>query len=166
LLSSALAIFALAAPAGARPRRYELDGLQLRVPHPIIFEPGKATLAAGSGPAIAFVAAYLADKPYVSMLRIEVHSDASDAAVASQALTERRALAVAMALVREGADCKRLIAVGFGATKPIADNATAEGRAANRRTVFENAAFRGRPIGGAPIDGGGRVGGDPCTGNS
>jgi OOP family OmpA-OmpF porin len=38
-----------------------------------------------------------------------------------------------------------------------------EGRAQNRRTLFVNAALRGRPIGGMPVDGGGRVGGDPCA---
>lgn len=62
-----------------------------------------------------------------------------------------------------GADCKRLIAVGFGSTKPVADNNTAEGKAANRRVSFINAALRSRPIGGMPVDGGGKVAGDICN---
>jgi OOP family OmpA-OmpF porin len=118
-----------------------------------------------SAEAITYVAEYLADKSYVSTLRVEVHADSTGAAAVNQTLTEQRALAVARALVAKGVDCKRLIAVGFGSSKPVADNGTEEGRAANRRTVFENAALRGHAIGGAPLDGGGKVAGDPCTGS-
>ena len=41
--------------------------------------------------------------------------------------------AVASALTRLGIDARRLQARGFGADRPIADNATEEGRALNRR---------------------------------
>jgi hypothetical protein len=64
--------------------------------------------------------------------------------------------------VAQGLDCSRLVAVGFGSSKPIADNRTPEGKAANRRVVFANAALRGRPIGGAPLDGGGKSAGSVC----
>lgn len=50
-------------------------------------------------------------------------------------LSAARALAVRGALIARGVDGAALTAVGFGASKPIADNATAEGRAANRRTT-------------------------------
>jgi len=113
--------------------------------------------------AIAYVKGYLDDKSTVTTLRIEVHADQTGRPDAIQTLTETRAMAVAKALVAKGVDCRRLIPVGFGATKPLADNATPEGRAQNRRTSFVNAALRGRPIGGMPIDGGGVVAGDPCT---
>ena len=95
-------------------------------------------------------------------MRIEVHSDNQGAADTNQKLTEARALAVAKALVGRGVDCKRLVPVGFGGTKPIADNGTPDGRAANRRTEFVNAAMRGHAIGGAPAEGGGHLAGDPC----
>ncbi|MSP61093.1 MAG: OmpA family protein [Myxococcales bacterium] len=108
------------------------------------------------------VKAYLDAKAYISLLRIEVHTDAQGDDRYNQALSEKRALAVARWLAQHGVDCKRVIAVGFGETKPAADNATVEGRAKNRRTLFINAALRGRPIGGVPVDGGGRVAGDPC----
>jgi len=86
----------------------------------------------------------------VTLLRVENHGDA-------QALTEARALAVAKALVKRGVDCHRLIAVGFGTTKPISNDA-----AQNRRTELIPAALRGHLIGGMPADGGGKVAGDPC----
>lgn len=165
MLRNLLIVCALTGAARAEaPKRYELEGMQLKVPHAITYETGKAALTAGSDAAIAYVAGYLADKTYVTTLRIEVHTDNTGAAAANQALTEKRALAVARALVAKGVDCKRLVPVGFGATKPIADNATADGRAANRRTVFENAALRGKAIGGAPLDGGGKAAGDACAG--
>ncbi len=101
----------------------------------------------------------MADKTYISLLRIEGHSDNQGD---TQLLTEKRALAVAKALAGKGVACARLLPVGFGSSKPVADNATADGRAKNRRIEAVNAQLRGRPIGGMPVDGGGKVAGDPC----
>ena len=144
------------------PKQFELDGNNLKVPSAVEFDTGKATLKAESADAIAYVAAYLEAKSYISTLRVEVHSDSTGAEKFNQKLTEARALAVTKALIAKGADCKRLLPVGFGSTKPIADNKTPEGKAQNRRTMFANAALRGRAIGGMPVDGGGVVAGDPC----
>lgn len=107
--------------------------------------------------ALDYVKGYLADKSYVSTLRIEVHTDTDGDAKKSQALTQQRALAIAKALVAKGVDCKRLVPVGFGGTKPIAAN-----KAQNRRTSYVIAGLRGKAIGGMPLDGGGVVAGDPC----
>jgi OOP family OmpA-OmpF porin len=71
-------------------------------------------------------------------------------------------MAICRWLVSNGIDCKRLIAVGFGSMKPIEDSRTPEGKAKNRRMVFELAALRGHLIGGADADGGGKVAGDLC----
>jgi len=59
-------------------------------------------------------------------------------------------------------DCKKIIAVGCGATKPIADNSTPGGKAQNRRIAFINVAIKDRVIGSLPTDGGGVVAGDVC----
>jgi outer membrane protein OmpA-like peptidoglycan-associated protein len=61
-----------------------------------------------------------------------VGSDASNLA-----LSEQRAKAVAGFLVSKGLDAKLLTSKGFGETAPVADNATAEGRAKNRRIEFK-----------------------------
>ena len=77
-------------------------------------------------------------------------------------MTEKRATAVAQWLVKHGIDCNRLLPVGFGSTKPIAPNDTAENKAQNRRISFVHAALRGKSIGGFSVDGGGIVAGNPC----
>ena len=51
-------------------------------------------------------------------------------------LSQARAQAVADYLVARGLDKAKLTARGYGKTKPIADNATTEGRQANRRIDF------------------------------
>lgn len=51
-------------------------------------------------------------------------------------LSELRAQEVKKALVKEGIEDFRIIARGYGETRPIADNSTEEGRARNRRTEF------------------------------
>jgi OmpA-OmpF porin, OOP family len=142
---------------------YEIKDNELVVPHSIAYDTGKATLQPSSDAALAHVKGYLAAKSYISTLRIEVHTDSMGNDDFNQKLSEKRALEVAKALVAKGVDCKRLVAVGFGETKPIADNKTPEGRSQNRRTQFFNAALRGKAIGGMPTDGGGKIAGDPCN---
>lgn len=67
---------------------------------------------------------------------IEGHTDAEGTDERNQRLSDRRARAVQSFLVRAGVSASRLTAVGYGATRPIADNDTAEGRAKNRRIEF------------------------------
>jgi len=51
-------------------------------------------------------------------------------------LSQKRAEAVRQYLINRGIDPKRLRAVGYGEANPIATNATAKGRAENRRIEF------------------------------
>lgn len=160
-LLAALALSAgLAAAASAG--SYTIENNELKVPGPVLFETGSDKIKPDSGAVLDYVKGYLDDKTYVSLMRIESHTDGDGSPQKNQELSERRALAVARALVARGVDCKRLIAVGFGGTKPVESNATPEGKAKNRRTTFVNAALRGRPIGGMPVDGGGKVAGNVC----
>lgn len=148
--------------AQAQAPTFALEGNQLKLPGPVVFETGGDRLKPESDSVLAHVKAYLDSKAYISLLRIEGHTDNSGDPAKNQALSERRALSVARHLVAQGVDCKRLLPVGFGQDKPVAENKTPEGKAQNRRMAFVNAALRGRPIGGMPVDGGGRVAGDPC----
>lgn len=66
-------------------------------------------------------------------VQIDGHTDAIGSPGYNVALSERRANAVKQYLVRKGVDASRIETQGFGLTKPIATNDTAEGRALNRR---------------------------------
>lgn len=146
-----------------RAQDFKMDGHEIKIEKPIVFETGKALLKPESNAALEIIKQYLTDKSYISLLRVEAHTDNSGDANASQQLTEKRALAVVKKLVEMGVDCKRLIAVGFGDTKPVADNSTPGSRAENRRISFFNVSLRGKVIGGLPTDGGGNVAGDSCN---
>ncbi len=72
-------------------------------------------------------------------LRLEIggHTDSRGADDMNQRLSKARANAVLNALIARGVADVALIARGYGETKPIADNASEEGRSANRRITFE-----------------------------
>jgi len=71
-------------------------------------------------------------------LRIERqgHTDSTGSPRQNQGLSERRAAAVRGYLISQGVGASQLEARGFGETQPMASNATAEGRAKNRRVVM------------------------------
>jgi len=55
----------------------------------------------------------------------------------NQDLSQRRAMSVANYLAQQGVDQRRFAVTGFGSSRPIATNATAEGRALNRRVEIQ-----------------------------
>jgi len=99
------------------------------------FEFDRADLRPDAKPVIDQVYALLQEDPKLA-LSIEGHTDDRGPAAYNQALSERRAEAVRAALLARGLGgdaATRLTAAGRGASQPIADNATDEGRAKNRR---------------------------------
>jgi OmpA-OmpF porin, OOP family len=66
-------------------------------------------------------------------LSVEGHTDNTGSDEKNQFLSEKRALAVKNYLVKKGIDESRINTVGYGSSKPVATNATAAGRAKNRR---------------------------------
>lgn len=140
----------------------KMENGKLSLDDPVTFKTGSAELTDEGKQALRPVKEFLAQKDYISTLRVEGHTDNSNTEPANQKLSEQRALAICKWLVENGIDCKRLIAVGFGSTKPVAANDTAENKAQNSRMEFIPAAMRGKAIGGMPLDGGGIIAGDPC----
>jgi len=67
---------------------------------------------------------------------IEGYTDATHSADHNQKLSERRATTVRDYLLSKGVGDNRMKVVGYGESKPIADNSTKEGRALNRRVVM------------------------------
>ena len=68
---------------------------------------------------------------------VEGHTDSTGPEAYNQNLSERRANSVRQALIDEGVDSSRVNAVGHGEARPIADNASDDGRAMNRRVEAE-----------------------------
>ena len=73
-----------------------------------------------------------------SDMKIELagHTDNEGEPADNMVLSNDRANAVLNYLVDNGVDAARLVANGYGETRPVADNATEEGRQLNRRTEF------------------------------
>ena len=140
----------------------KMENGKLVLDNPVTFKPGSAELTDDGKEALKPVKEFLTQKDYITTLRVEGHTDNSGVETTNQKLSEQRALSVCKWLVENGIDCKRLIAVGFGSTKPIASNDDPMGKSQNRRMEFIPAALRGKAIGGDPLDGGGVVAGDPC----
>ena len=68
---------------------------------------------------------------------VDGHTDSSGSDAYNQALSERRAAAVREYLVSKGVDASRLSSNGYGEAQPVADNASDEGRALNRRVELK-----------------------------
>jgi OOP family OmpA-OmpF porin len=144
-------------------QEFKMEGNKLLLPGAIVYKTGSAELDPVSEPVLATVKQYLDAKPKVTLLRIEGHTDDVGDDRSNLDLSAKRSQTVAKWLVGKGIDCKRLLPVGFGETKPIADNKTPDGKAQNRRTDFINAAREGKAIGGMPLDAGAPKVLDACT---
>ncbi|MEO0983864.1 MAG: OmpA family protein [Pseudomonadota bacterium] len=100
----------------------------------IEFATGSAELDEASAVVLDFLAQAAGSCPGV--LRVEGHTDNTGSAELNQRLSLARAEAVRAALIERGLSPDRLAAAGFGASAPLADNATERGRARNRRIEF------------------------------
>lgn len=103
--------------------------------HNLFFATNKTTILPESKEALDDLSAFMASHPQVE-IRITGHTDNVGSDQANQILSEGRANAVRDELIRRGVAPDRIEADGKGETEPIADNATEEGRAKNRRVEF------------------------------
>jgi len=111
-------------PEAAAPVRVELD---------VKFDFDKSVVKEGSKADIKAVADFMSEYPQTTTT-VEGHTDSVGPDAYNQRLSERRANAVRDVMVNEyGVSADRVDAVGYGESRPVADNANAEGRAINRR---------------------------------
>lgn len=135
---------------------------RLKLATPVLFEDGTDKLRPESEATLSFVNGYLAANPMVTLLRIEGHTDNRRSAEENDVLSRRRARAVASWFISHGVDCHRLVAVGFGQSRPVAPNITAADRAKNERAELVIAGWKGKGTDGVPRDGGGQTAGQLC----
>jgi outer membrane protein OmpA-like peptidoglycan-associated protein len=108
------------------------DNILLNLPEGVTFDVGRATIKPQFYGALDAVANTLLQYDR-TRIEVEGHTDSTGSADMNQQLSENRANAVVSALATRGVPRDRMYAIGYGKTRPIADNATAEGRARNRR---------------------------------
>src|SRR5260221_8401358 len=82
------------------------------------------------------VAKLVGEPPEFKQIRVEGHTDNVGNAAYNKDLSARRAASVVHYLVGKGVAQGRLAPAGYGFEQPIASNATALGRAKNRRVAF------------------------------
>lgn len=105
------------------------------VTHGINFDVDKATLRPESMGTLNQIKRILTDNPDLKF-EIDGHTDNTGTPAHNMTLSQQRADVVKAQLVAMGIDAGRLSTKGFGDTKPIAPNTTAEGKANNRRVEF------------------------------
>ena len=128
------------------PQRVVVSATTLEILDQVHFATGEARIQKQSYWLLDQVAAVLRTHPDLLLVQVEGHTDDRGASSFNILLSHARATAVADYLVSRGVDRERLVARGFGPTRPVGSNATAEGRAANRRVAFTVVKTRARVI--------------------
>ena len=102
----------------------------------IHFDTGRDVIKSESFPLLDQVAKLLTEHPEMKRVRVEGHTDNVGNAAYNKDLSARRAASVVRYLIGKGVGQSRLVPAGYGFEQPIASNATALGRAKNRRVAF------------------------------
>jgi OOP family OmpA-OmpF porin len=118
------------------PARVEIRNNKIEFKEKIQFENNKSVILPQSFSLLDDIVKVIKDNEHIKKIAIEGHASSEGDAKRNLTLSDERAKAVMKYCVDHGVDAKRLTAKGFGITKPIADNATEEGREKNRRVEF------------------------------
>ncbi|MEJ8568344.1 OmpA family protein [Elongatibacter sediminis] len=112
--------------------RVDEETLQVHFDSDILFAVDSAILSNTSRASLDDFARVMRDYPKSAIL-IQGFTDSTGSEAHNLALSERRADAVYNHLVMRDIDRSRMEAIGYGEGYPVADNATSQGRALNRR---------------------------------
>ncbi len=113
--------------------KQEPRGMVITLSGSVLFASAKADLLPDAQLKLNDVAKALAEQDPDAKIVVEGHTDSQGGASFNQDLSQKRAESVRGYLVSRGIASDRVTAQGFGPTRSIADNASAEGRANNRR---------------------------------
>ena len=113
--------------------KQEARGMVITLSGSVLFSSAKWDLSPSAQLKLNDVANALIKEDPVSKMVVEGHTDSQGSASYNQDLSQHRAQAVRDYLVTRGIASDRISAQGFGPTRSVADNASTEGRANNRR---------------------------------
>ncbi|AWM33371.1 OmpA family protein [Hymenobacter nivis] len=116
------------------------EGIKITFASGILFASSSSTLTAAAAGNIGELATTLQKYADTNVV-VEGHTDSSGSDAINQPLSQRRAQAVANELTGKSVDPARVTVKGYGSSQPVGDNATAAGKAANRRVevaIFAN----------------------------
>jgi len=117
----------------------------------VLFARARDVLLPQSRAVLDAAVSVLEKHPELSLVRIEGHTDGHGKTDYNLGLSKRRAKAVRLYLMKHGIGADRLESEGFGSSRPIASNGSAEGRARNRRVemlIVRRESSRPSPRGG------------------
>lgn len=113
-----------------------IRGNLLTIARQVHFQTNSAEILPDSNTLLEEIADVIGKHPELVSIDIQGHTDNQGQPASNQTLSEARANSVREALIRLGIEGNRLVAHGFGQTRPVRPNLTAAGRAANRRVEF------------------------------
>ena len=114
----------------------ELQAKEVVITQAILFDLDAATLRPDAEPILRQVAGLLIQHPELTRVEIQGHTDDQGDAEYNLKLSQERVETVRAWLIASGVDPERLVAQGYGESKPIQPNTTEAGQAANRRVQF------------------------------
>jgi OOP family OmpA-OmpF porin len=126
------------APPDGCPKKYNLVVVtenKIELKQTVFFETNRAHIRTISHPLLNEVAQAIKDNAKIKV-EIQGHTDSQGNDVFNLKLSQKRAEAVRLYLIKRGITSDRLVAKGYGEAVPIADNRTATGRSQNRRVEF------------------------------
>ncbi|MFP2910685.1 outer membrane exchange protein TraB [Pyxidicoccus sp. 3LFB2] len=127
-------------PAGSRGRDgcplARRDGNKIVILEQVNFATDQDVILSESFPILEEVARVMNENTEVDRILVEGHTDSRASDAYNLELSRRRAASVMRFLIESGVAAERLCSQGFGRSRPLADNATEEGMALNRRVEF------------------------------
>ena len=108
------------------------DNITLNMPGNVTFATDSSDLSPAFFDVLNSVGKVL-DEFEQTVVEVAGHTDSTGTEAYNQSLSERRASSVSSYLKSQGVISERLIVVGMGELRPVADNSSASGRQANRR---------------------------------
>ncbi len=119
------------------PKRVVVTATKIEINDVIYFDTGKSTIKSVSFALLDEMAKVILANPQIKQIEVGGHTDGDGDDKANLKLSQGRAQAVVDFLVKKGkVEAGRLSAMGYGESRPIDTNQTAEGKAKNRRVEF------------------------------